>query len=389
MKDYFTNLDYIPTDCLFQIIKGDKKPQNYSKIEFTNEIKPVDLYCYFFGKYGTPNGIQNILRGDHSDNMIQWEWAFTFELGIILIQGLNFRTEVHFLLEKPTDVDFKDLFISQIKGDFKNYGAEMKSIRTNLEKWTRFLNPFYRLNSIIKSNFDELEALDLDIIRDKQVVESHKHNLEDASDAMSHLLSKYNNAIGITFGIRAMLPILAESFINLIIFVLAKPEIKSNDRLFQNTIRQQIHIRIQSLHLNCIGFIKHIDYSSEVCKNFHSLINERNDLLHGNIELSQLTIGDVYFDDKIPIYISYEDFLEKAIGISLNLTKYDSILADYKTVLNFIDFILEHLDDTVKQNIQFMMNSFELGLNNLSKRLGVLFSDAIADFRVGPSESED
>lgn len=73
MENYFLGLEAIHPSCLVKILQGDKLPKNGEMWEFTNEIKPLDLYCYLYAKYGPPNGIQNFLRSDDSDNLIHWE----------------------------------------------------------------------------------------------------------------------------------------------------------------------------------------------------------------------------------------------------------------------------------------------------------------------------
>ena len=97
LDKYFLELELVPTACILKIISGRKLPKNGLIWEFTNEIKPVDLYCYLHSKYGEPNGIQSALRKDDSDNLIHWDWTFATDDGLISIIGMNFRTEVHLM----------------------------------------------------------------------------------------------------------------------------------------------------------------------------------------------------------------------------------------------------------------------------------------------------
>ena len=189
-------------------------------------------------------------------------------------------------------------------------------------------------------------------------------------------------AIGIIFGLRSMLPVLAESFVNLILFLLAKQEIKTNDRLFQNTVRQQIDIRVQSLHLNCIGFNEDVDYGSSECRKFHTLMNDRNDLLHGNVEISKLSIGDVYFNEKVPVFLQYDNFWDRSIGVSLNSVKFDTIFDDYEAVNKFISFVLGCLNPKVREQIKGIMERRQLGFNPKTGRVGILFPEHMVDFRL-------
>jgi hypothetical protein len=383
MEDYFLKQRAISPSCLMKILKGDELPKVCEIWSFTNEIKPLDLYCYLYAKYGPPNGVQNFLRSDDSDNLIHWEWALAGEYGIIMIQGQNFRSEVllkgHF---KDKGLVVED-FISQIKSDIGNYGTKISELRKYLEKWTQFVNPYKRIESAVNQHFSKLDGLSLDPDNDKVPHPTSVEELKSYGEMLSTVSDKYNYAVGLTFGLRSMLPVLAESFVNLILFVLCRSDIKTNERLFQNIIRQPIDIRIQSLHINCEGFGSAVDYSSNECKKFHTLMNERNDLLHGNVEVNKLSIGDVYFNKKVPLFLKYEDFWDKSIGVSMQSVKFDQMKNDRQVVDDFIKYIISKLKPEVKEQIEIIMNQGQLGYNNQTGRIGVLFPENMVDFRAG------
>jgi hypothetical protein len=135
--------------CLVEFIKGKKLPLGGFVWSFTNEIKPVDLYCYLHARFGPPNGLQNFLRNDSSDNLIHWEWSLACEQGLVHIQGHNFRTEIHFRGDFVEAHYSRDEICRQFKADFAGYGKEMSRLRAEeLEKWTQFVNPFvYKLSN--------------------------------------------------------------------------------------------------------------------------------------------------------------------------------------------------------------------------------------------------
>lgn len=63
------------------------------------------MYCYLKARFGEPNGVQNILRSDSSDNWIHWEYSLKADGEDISIGG-TYR-EVHFMLtEEPADADW-------------------------------------------------------------------------------------------------------------------------------------------------------------------------------------------------------------------------------------------------------------------------------------------
>lgn len=381
MENYFLKLESIHPSCLMKILQGDKLPRKVEIWEFTNEIKPLDLYCYLYAKFGPPNGIQNFLRADDSDNLIHWEWTLVGDYGLTSIQGHNFRSEVHLIGDfAGKELSLHD-FIHQIKSDIGVYGQRISEVRKELEKWTQFVNPYKRIESAVNLHFSKLDELNINIQEDKVPQPNSEEDWANYQARWDAVSDKYSYAVGLTFGLRSMLPVLAESFVNLLLFVLCRKEIKNNDRLFKNAIRQPIDIRVQSLNLNCIGFCSSIDYSSEACKKFHTLMNERNDLLHGNIEVNKLSIGDVFFKGKVPIFIQYGDFWDKSIGVSMQSVKFEEIHEDKKVVDDFINYILSKLTPEVKQEIDMIMDKEQLGFNSKTGRIGLLFSDHMVDFR--------
>src|SRR5260370_42414198 len=107
----------------------EKRPHLTTKWILKNEIKPVDLYCYLGARFGRPNGLQNFLRADDSNNLIHWDWFVSFEDGFISFLGMSFRTEILLFGEEPLTDQDKEKFIHLLKCDFAKHGHEMGKIR--------------------------------------------------------------------------------------------------------------------------------------------------------------------------------------------------------------------------------------------------------------------
>ena len=381
MTDYFLELHPIDPRCLVNIVQGGMLPKNGEVWELNNQILPLDLYCYLHAKYGAPNGLQNLFRSDDSDNLIHWEWALASHDGVILIQGHNFRSEIHLMGDFRGKGFELEQMIAQFKSDFSTHGKKMKEVRMGLEKWTQFVNPYKRIGSAVEQHFKKLNALNLVPSTDKIPQPTTEEEFAEYHQQWTQAAEKYDYAIGLAFGIRSMLPVLAESFVNLLLFVLGKPEIKGNRRLFQDTVRRPIDIRVQTLHLNCNHFAKPVDYTSEPCKAFHSLMNERNDMLHGNVDPNKLSFGQVFFSGKVPIFATYESFWDKSIGISVQSTRMEALNTDYQTVETFVAYLLSCLDPRVREDVAQIAAKSQLGFNNATNRIGILFPDHLVDFR--------
>ncbi len=383
-SDFIESLQYLQPQQIMEQIRAEDRPEGSQCWSIKNEIKPVDLYCYLNVRFGPPNGIQNFLRGNHSDNLVHWNWTFRYGPGLIDIQGTNYRTDVWLI--GPFELSSADCedFVGRVKADFAAFGAEMKKCRKSLEHWIEFVNPYQRIRRSVSQLSEELRSLELDQL-------SELSNVLDEEDRETSLRSwdeaakKINRGFGLCFGIRSMLPIMAEAFINLILYVLMRPEIKADSRLKDNAFKQPIDIRVKSLFLNCRGFKHPIDYSNPTCGRYHSVVNERNDLLHGNVNIGKLRFNEVYFHGTVPVFKEYRSMWQRSLGVEGQAVGIDKVNEELAIIDDFITYVLSCLDDKVRPNIEYMLNRLELGLNTREDRLGVLFSERLVDSMAGPA----
>ena len=380
MADYFTELRALHPKALLEIYQQQTHAPLLELWEFTDELKPLDLYCYLHAKYGPPNGIQNFLRKDDSDNLIHWEWALVNEDGMVLIQGHNFRTEVQTFRRLGVGLSKHD-FARQLKGDFAGYGKRMKEVRLSLEKWTHFLNPYHRIESVVDRHLAALSELDLNVERDRQPHPCSFEEMQAFAGSWKPLADKYTQALGLAFGVRAMLPVLAESFVNFVLFALARPELKENKRLLTEALRRPIDVRVQTLHLNCQGFSAPVVYDHSACKAFHSLMNERNDTLHGNVDVDRLAFEEIYFNGRVPVFTGYGSLWDKTLGLEIRAVRLSSLQDDRQTVETFKDYILGLLHKDVAKSLAYMLRSAHLGFDPKRNILGVLLPGHFVDAR--------
>lgn len=379
-QNFITDLQVVPTKDIVDILNSSGHQSFKTRWILKNEIKPVDIYCYFSARFGAPNGIQNFTRRNTSDNLIHWEWFLRSDDIFIVVQEMNFKTEVWISGTAELSECDKDQFLKDIKSDFASYGREMGAIRKELEHWVEFINPYQRLRRSVKFLLKELESLNLNATQDFIPEIWECKNIEEFQEAWRPHVEKSHRAIGLSFGIRSMLPVMAEAFVNMLLYMLMKPELKSDERLRDNLIRQPIDIRIRGLAHNCYGFEKNVDYSSEACRKYHTLVNERNDLLHGNVVIDKLRFNELYFHGRIPIFIQYLSMWERSLGVAYKLVGLDKVHEELSVVDGLVEYLLSCIDHRMRKDVEITIESFSLGINKEDGHLGVLFPAHVADF---------
>lgn len=183
-----------------------------------------------------------------------------------------------------------------------------------------------------------------------------------------------------------MLPVMAEAFVNLILFMQMRPDLKADDRLRENTIRQHIDVRVKSLHVTCWGFKQPVDYSHEFCKAYQSLVNERNDLLHGNVVLEKLKFNEVFFNRRVPVFKQYRSMWERSVGVDIQSVGLHRLEREVETIDNFTTYLKSCMKDEVRADFERIAGMRDLGWNVKDRRVGVLFPGHLVDFYPGFSK---
>jgi len=353
-------------------------------------LSPADLYIYLKARFGPPNGVMMILRAPHSDNFIQWHYTLKSGISDFEILGLNTRTE--FMISEYDNLGENDwsALVAEIKRDFKRYGPKLKEVRKHLEHWRLFYNPYYRLKEIVRRCSGELAEiigqsfeLPVDPPAFPKIYTSAQEGLaEDFSEfstKIQAIADRYRRVQEVSTSLRLICPVWAEAFVNFIIFALCREEIKKDRRIYRDFITKDIDVRIKLLHINCVGFKKPIDTSHQKFKSFHSLMNERNDLLHGNIDPNKLGYETVYFDGTIPLFTEPQGLARNSLGVSLVGIEPDETLKRVDIVHSFVDFTLGHLERPYEESLTLILDRRDLGWRAETNRIGVLFSDSIAE----------
>ncbi|MGH8557238.1 MAG: hypothetical protein ACRESZ_07190 [Methylococcales bacterium] len=369
------------------LLKSPDRPQFETYWTLKNEIKPVDLYCYSYARFGPPNGIQNFLRANHSENLFHWEWALQSRGRILLVQGMNFRTEIWLSGEKLPSPS-RDELVASLKSTFADYSPGMSRIRKSLEHWIEFVNPYQRIRRSVKKLVEELENLNVNEGLEKRKDLADYDSPEEWAAEWKRQADTYSRATGLCFGVRSMLPVMAEAFVNFLLYMLMKPVLKKDERLRENLIRQPIDVRIKSLAHNCIGFQRDVDYNSDICRRYHQLVSERNDLLHGNVIVEKLKFNELYFNRKAPVFESYSSMWDRAFGVAQRSVGLEILKRELATVEELIEYLLTCLDEKIRDQVRLFSEKHGLGMCLDDGRLGALFSGQLVAILLLPKVSK-
>ncbi len=352
-----------------------------------NDLSPLTVYKYLKARFGLPNGALMFTKNfGTTENLNHWHYHLLSGESEIHFIGKSAGLEI--MLKLKVGVSFKksdwNELVEHLKSSFADQGKEMSSIQNKLEHYTLFINPFARLDGTLRDLRLELEKLDIrevhNNINDATTEEERKKYFNDFKTWVANV----ERAVSVGSTIRMLCPVLCEAFINLLILVLRKEEIKKDKRLYDDLLRRQIDIRVKSLHLYCNSFLKPVNSEDQRFKDFHTLMNQRNDFLHGNIDPQSLMFEDVFFDmGDTPLFKEDGGIIFKTMKNYLKNVEPEQALKDHQTSMKFIAFVLDHLEPDVSESLSGLMRTRMPAFNRKTEGIAILFSPGLAEDSFG------
>lgn len=351
-----------------------KAAKKSTSLVVRTHISPLDMYCYLKARFGEPNGFQTFLRKkDTSDNWIHWD--FNLKAGDADIHISCMSREMHFILSEALSDSEWLTFLTNIKADFSRVAKEKSAILKSLEKWVVFLNKFVEIANLCS----ELHEAILDNIEGYQkystASQNTKKGMKEQQDILKKLGQRASQLYKSCLELSLLTPVLAEAFVNMVILMLCKKEIRNNKSQLESFIRAHIHIKIFDLFYKCDGFLRQIDPGSEAYKKFKHVMDKRNHLIHGNIDPIREKIEEVYFEGTVPLFKESGDNLGKMFEKLERQHRPQEVINNYEAVHIFLLEIVECLNSNVRSGFWRIMEDSKPGYDINRKKVGALFPE--------------
>ena len=346
-------------------------------VRITNELGPATLFKYLLARFDDPQGWFNDLLVPQ-DKGICWHYVLMLDDKFVEFTGFNYRIDVVFDPGLQIECSASD-FAEVIKADLRAKEKQLGQVSDRLRKHIAFLNPYSHLLHTGESML--LRAAELD----QRLAPSRKH-----PDDVQELKSQLNNhaqacadaseLAGICLTLRMIAPVMAETFINIVIFKFSKPNLRSNN--FQRT---PIHERVAGLHLQCEGFRRPVDLDSPSFKSFHRMMVGRNDLLHGNIIPDAQPEKEFLYTYAHPngavvnLYHEWKSMYDRSIGSRLAAHPLSKSQTEFQAAKDFVEYLLDCMEVETKEEFEASIKYINLHYDKRAHVLTALHGDDWVD----------
>jgi len=305
-------------------------------------LRPVDVYAYLRARFGTPNGFQNLLRRDDSDNWIHWDFVLRAEDVNVYIQGTS--RDTHFMIaEAMSDQDWKNLILG-LKRDFGRMGQAKSEMTRSFEKFVVFQNKFVTLADLCAEMHEAItDAPSEGMAKMPDLASKRAVKRWEAQERRRS--KRVNDLYGNCLKLRLLTPIMAEAFINMVILVFCKDKVRNDPELYGAFIRLKLPERLAALSEHCDGFSRPIDLKSAIYGDFKRVMDKRNFAIHGNMDPVREQIETVYFEGTRPLFVDGGDNIGRLYEHLETIHTPQVVVADYEAVHLFLVEITDHLTD--------------------------------------------
>lgn len=376
MNSSFSNLEKADIATFGGLIR---KTSIERRLFVITNINYVDIYCYFKSRFGRPNGIQSILRSESSDNIYHWDYCLHVDKVYYDFVYSYRQLELNIISEESLNDFDSASVIAEIQSCLAEHNGEIRKEKEEIELWEIFQNTYSRIRSVQEYCYSQYMANYPEDIKQTYPLEFTTEYLDKMFATHRRYISAINVVKNYGLTLRMLYPVAGEALVNLVLYCLAKEEIRNDKRLYDSISRSNIDIRIKTMHLYCNGILSPYSQDDSRFKTFMKLMDKRNDFLHGNVTPGFNTFDRVYFDGTVPIFEEPRDLAkELALQSLFQITK-DEIVQDAKTINDLQAYLLGNIHKKKKQEIELIMDARELGWNKKKGKIGILFSSTYVD----------
>jgi len=349
-----------------------------TRLTIREQVAPSDVFLYLLGRFGSPNGILSFARqkNDAMKSVILWHYTLSWRGRLMHVVAHPFSLEVLFSCQQPVDLT-EEGFGALIKEGMRRHSREVAKARKQVTHWHSFLNPLSHMLDACDRMLARAKSLEESLVKSKahpvtpEEIRWHEQHYEEHAISSSELS-------GCCLSVRMMAPVLAEMFVNLIIynqFRNGSPARQGKD----DFTCASILVRLEKLHTECEGFAYAVDMQSAPVKAFTDLMNRRNDLLHGNIRPGARKEDEFLMYEGIPIIKRFRSIYDRSLGPVLNAFPLAEAEHDYAVARGLLAYLLQCLEPAVAEQLNPMLESLDLHQERNNQKLTTLFTNIFVD----------
>lgn len=374
-----------------ELEKADIKDAELSAVPFSKEANassarfmlPIDydelrLFSLLKWRFGEPNGLITFCGIPGGDPDAPFKWDFEFAPCDNLTLSIIRHSHGIEILCRGADLGHSQI-LKYFEGNLKKYSSEIDEEITKLEAYTLILNPYVRHRAIAQHALKELDSISL-VEPKTPSLHTTKKEITKYNRLYLKYLERVEKQTSLTFLLVMESAFMAEAYLNLILAVFTRTEIKNSSNIFTETLMKKWKSKIERLHIDCNYIKTNPDLGDSRIRDAKLMFDRRNQLAHSYPDKNDLKLGIMWFHKSFPVLPTAVPFQKYAIALQNQLPSVDGARDSWKAANGFINFLNDQIEPGFVDEFKTFAEANPLGFNETKNIFGVPFGKAFVSF---------
>jgi len=338
------------------------------------ELSEIDIFCLMLARFGHPNGPMtfSIPNGDPD---APWKWDFIFKIpGMCTIDIVRSWKHLEIRTRK-VKVNPDDL-IQFIVYNLAKHKDKIDKAKTAIQDYRLLINPYKRHEILATEAKKDIDGFSISEIFYPETMEATTKEINRHNDSFCEYLTSMNKESSLSISLCTHSAFMIEAYLNLIIAILVKPEVKKDKVIFSETIERTWRKKIKRLHLDC-RYISKLDFGNSIIRDVAEVFELRNKVAHSYPHKEDLTVSHMYYFKNFPILNNPLPFDKFQIAANNSLPTRENAIFCYNTANKMINFLENSLSDEIKDKFRVLVSSNPIGFNESLGVYSVPFGSSV------------
>ena len=325
-----------------------------------DDYSEIDIFCLMLARFGHPNGpmTMSIPNGD-PDAPFKWDFIFKVpDIGTLEVCRSWMHLEIR---TRRIKVDPNDL-LKFLQHNLSAHKDQIEEVKEKIEGYKLLINPFKRHEVLADSSKEELADFKISKIYYPKGMVATENQIKKHNKSFEKYMKDMNKESSLSISLCTHSAFMVEAYLNLILGVFLKSEIREDSAIFKETIERPWRKKIKRLHIDC-NHISKVDFGDSIIRDISKVFDLRNKVAHSYPHKEDLTVSNMWFFKKFPVLERPLPFDKYQIAANNSLPTKEEALFCFETANKMITLIDKYISASILDGFKILSNSNPIGYN--------------------------
>lgn len=276
------------------------------------------------------------------------------------------------------DVDPQEL-VAYLERSIVLHADKIEDVIATLDHYKLILNPYIRHKTLADLATKELSELSLVEPQFPSDERRSAEDLEKFKNAYARYMAAVDKQASLTLLAVTESAFMAEAYLNMLLAVLMRPEIRASKSIQQETLFRKWRNKVERLPLDCLHILPP-DMGDSCLRDVKTMFDLRNKVAHSYPDKEKMKVGEMWFEQSFPVLEAGQPFRKFAITLHNQLPSDVEAHFCIEAAKKFAKFLTNLVDPKIRDSIEFLIESNPIGFNETKGIYGVPFGKTVIIF---------